>query len=131
MLRHFVFLAYDGFWTGHFERYRPRVASAATSRKFPMNNLELLESVRKLASSKPGVTSLLAEVVGLLRRHRPHYHWVGFYLLEGEELVLGPYVGKPTSHTRIPLKQGICGAAASTGQTLIVDDVNADPRYLA
>jgi GAF domain-containing protein len=46
-------------------------------------------------------------------------------------LVLGPYVGAPTPHTRIPLDQGICGAAAATGQTIIVDDVNADPRYLA
>ena len=73
----------------------------------------------------------MAEIVALLQRARPHYHWVGIYLLEGDELVLGPFVGKPTPHTRIPLHKGICGAAASSGQTLIVDDVNADPRYLA
>ena len=96
-----------------------------------MNNLEILDSIRNLISSAPDGTSLLTEVVSLLRRERPHYHWVGVYLLQGEELVLGPYVGKPTPHTRIPLHQGICGAAASSGQTLIVDDVNADPRYLA
>jgi GAF domain-containing protein len=96
-----------------------------------MNNLEILDSLRNLASSAPDATSLLAGVVSLLRRERPHYHWVGVYLLRGKELVLGSYVGKPTPHTRIPLNQGICGAAASTGQTLIVDDVNADPRYLA
>ncbi len=96
-----------------------------------MNDLEILDSVRSLVSGTADATSLLAEVVSLLRRERPHYHWVGVYLLQGEELVLGPYVGKPTPHTRIPLNQGICGAAASTGQTLIVDDVNADPRYLA
>jgi GAF domain-containing protein len=96
-----------------------------------MNNPEILDSIRNLISSEPDATSLLAEVVSLLRRERPHYHWVGVYLLQGDELVLGPYVGKPTSHTRIPLNQGICGAAASSGQTLIVDDVNADPRYLA
>jgi GAF domain-containing protein len=96
-----------------------------------MNDLEILDSVRSLVSGTPDATSLLAEVVSLLRRERPHYHWVGVYLLQGEELVLGPYVGKPTPHIRIPLNQGICGAAASTGQTLIVDDVNADPRYLA
>ncbi len=46
-------------------------------------------------------------------------------------LVIGPYVGAITPHTRIPLNQGICGAAASSGRTVIVDDVNADPRYLA
>ncbi len=73
----------------------------------------------------------MAETVRLLQRARPHYNWVGIYLLEGNELVLGPYVGKPTPHTRIALNKGICGAAASSGQTLIVDDVNADPRYLA
>ena len=73
----------------------------------------------------------MAETVALLHRERPHYNWVGIYLLQGGELVLGPYVGKPTPHTRIPLNQGICGAAASTGETVIVDDVNADPRYLA
>jgi GAF domain-containing protein len=56
---------------------------------------------------------------------------VGVYLLQGQELVLGPYVGKPTPHTRIPLNKGICGAAASSGETIIVDDVNSDPRYLA
>ena len=56
---------------------------------------------------------------------------MGIYLLEGDTLVLGPYVGKPTPHTRIPLNQGICGAAASSGKTIIVDDVNSDPRYLA
>jgi GAF domain-containing protein len=96
-----------------------------------MSNQELLNSIRNLIVTSPDATSLLAEVVALLRRERPHYHWVGVYLLQGEELVLGPYVGKPTVHTRIPLHQGICGAAASSGQTLIVDDVNADPRYLA
>jgi len=96
-----------------------------------MNNLEILDSIRSLTPSTPDATLLLAEVVSLLRRERPHYHWVGVYLLRGDALVLGPYVGKSTPHTRIPLNQGICGAAASTGQTLIVDDVNADPRYLA
>ena len=73
----------------------------------------------------------MAEAVALLGRARRHYNWVGFYLLEGDELVLGPFVGKPTPHTRIPLNTGICGAAASGGKTVIVDDVNADPRYLA
>ena len=45
--------------------------------------------------------------------------------------MLGPYLGKPSPHTRIPLNRGICGAAASQQQTIIVDDVNSDPRYLA
>jgi putative methionine-R-sulfoxide reductase with GAF domain len=95
-----------------------------------MNNLEILDSVRSLVPS-PTRDHLLTEVVELLHRERPHYHWVGVYLIKDKELVLGPYVGKPTTHTRIPLNQGICGAAASTGETLIIDDVNSDPRYLA
>lgn len=66
-----------------------------------------------------------------LLKERPDYSWVGIYLLDGNELVLGPYLGKPSPHTRIPLGRGICGAAATEKATIIVDDVNADPRYLA
>ena len=66
-----------------------------------------------------------------LKTERPHYTWVGIYLLEGQELVLGSFLGKPSPHTRISLNRGICGAAASQQQTIIVDDVNSDPRYLA
>ena len=94
-----------------------------------MNDLEILRVIGSIHA--PDGNSLLTQVVELLHRERPHYHWVGIYLLQDKDLVLGPYVGKATSHVRIPLNQGICGAAASTGQTLIVDDVNADPRYLA
>jgi L-methionine (R)-S-oxide reductase len=71
------------------------------------------------------------ETVRLLAAEMPAYTWVGIYVLEGEELVLGPFVGKPSPHTRIPLGRGICGAAATEKATIIVDDVNADPRYLA
>src|SRR4030095_4766584 len=61
-----------------------------------------------------------------------HYSWVGIYLVEGEDLVLGPWKGpEATEHVRIPIGQGICGAAAASGETEIVDDVNADERYLA
>jgi len=51
--------------------------------------------------------------------------------MDGDELVLGPFRGKPSPHTRIPLGSGICGAAATQKETVIVADVNADPRYLA
>jgi L-methionine (R)-S-oxide reductase len=62
----------------------------------------------------------------------PDYTWVGIYLMDGEkELALGPFVGKPSPHTRIPLGSGICGAAATEKATIVIDDVNADPRYLA
>jgi len=73
----------------------------------------------------------MEQAVAALKAGMPHYTWVGIYLLEGDELVLGPFLGKPSPHTRIPLNRGICGAAASQKQTIIVDDVNSDPRYLA
>ncbi len=87
--------------------------------------------IRDAAYRAPDARALMAETVTLLERERPHYNWVGIYLLEGDTLVLGPYLGKPTPHTRIPLNQGICGAAASSGRTIIIDDVSSDPRYLA
>jgi L-methionine (R)-S-oxide reductase len=74
--------------------------------------------------------SAMARTVAILKGI-PHYSWVGIYQLAGSELVLGPFLGKPSPHTRIPLGRGICGAAASAKTTIIVDDVNSDPRYLA
>jgi GAF domain-containing protein len=73
----------------------------------------------------------MTRVVTRLEREVPHYTWVGIYVLEADTLVLGPFVGKPSPHSRIPLGRGICGAAARARSTIVVDDVNADPRYLA
>jgi L-methionine (R)-S-oxide reductase len=75
---------------------------------------------------------VLREFVSFLHDRFEHYSWVGIYLIEGDDLVLGPWRGpEATEHVRIPVGQGICGAAAASGRTEIVDDVNADPRYLA
>src|SRR6476659_5533374 len=74
---------------------------------------------------------VMERVVEILKREMPHYTWVGIYLVEGDELVLGPFLGKPSPHTRIPIGRGICGAAVQERQTIVVDDVNADARYLA
>ena len=76
-------------------------------------------------------TEAMTRVVTILKARLPHYTWVGVYQLQGDELLLGPYLGKPSPHTRIPLGRGICGAAATQKETIVVDDVNADPRYLA
>jgi GAF domain-containing protein len=73
----------------------------------------------------------MSAAVAALKTAVGDYTWVGIYLVAGEELVLGPFVGKPSPHTRIPLGRGICGAAATEKATIIVDDVNRDPRYLA
>jgi L-methionine (R)-S-oxide reductase len=94
---------------------------------------ELITSLDSLAKSSTSPESLMKSIVALLHEKLTRYNWVGFYMLEKDTniLVLGPFKGTITPHTRIPLNQGICGAAASTGKTIVVDDVNADSRYLA
>jgi len=85
---------------------------------------ELLHEIREAGD--------LQAVVDLLHDRVEHYSWVGLYLVEGDDLVLGPWKGpQATEHVRIPVGQGVCGAAAASGETEVVDDVNADPRYLA
>ena len=99
---------------------------------------QLATDLQTMAQAAPTAEDLMTDIVGRLQQYLPHYNWVGFYMIEQSALpgvdpmlVLGPYVGAPTTHTRIPLNQGICGAAVTTGNTVIVDDVNSDPRYLA
>jgi L-methionine (R)-S-oxide reductase len=93
--------------------------------------------LEQLAHTARSTDNLMSQIVELLHDRMLKYNWVGFYMLEttsdGEPpmLVLGAFQGAMTPHTRIPLHQGICGAAASTGKTVIVDDVSKDPRYLA
>lgn len=73
----------------------------------------------------------MTRAVEILKHRIPYYTWVGIYLRSGSELILGPFLGKPSPHTRIPVGSGICGAAAAEQQTIVVDDVRSDPRYLA
>jgi putative methionine-R-sulfoxide reductase with GAF domain len=93
---------------------------------------ETLDAIEQVAASEPDSDEVLRRVVGLLHDRVDHYSWVGIYFVEGDELALGPWKGPAaTEHTRIPIGQGVCGAAAASGVTEIVDDVNTDPRYLA
>jgi len=91
----------------------------------------LADDVEKQIAAAPDRLTAMERAVAALKAAIPHYSWVGIYLMDGNELVLGPFQGKPSPHTRIPLNRGICGAAASQKATIIVDDVNSDPRYLA
>jgi GAF domain-containing protein len=87
------------------------------------------EIERIVATGGPDV---LRTVVKTLHDRCEHYSWIGIYLVDRDELLLGPWEGpQATEHVRIPVGQGICGAAAASGRTEVVDDVNADPRYLA
>ena len=96
---------------------------------------EVRAEVDALAKSSPAGQDLMRAMAKLLHDKMLKYNWVGFYMLEpGAQppvLVLGAFEGAMTPHTRIPLNQGICGAAASSGQTVVVDDVSRDSRYLA
>jgi GAF domain-containing protein len=91
----------------------------------------VLRELRTAIERAPSHDAAMLEAVNILKDRMPDYAWVGIYLLDGEHLQLGPFLGKPSPHTRIPLNQGICGAAATHRETIIVDDVDVDPRYLA
>jgi len=95
--------------------------------KAEVNYKALLDEIKgALAGKTPleGVVEALSKL--------PHYSWVGIYLVRDGELVLGPWRGpEATGHVRIPIGKGICGAAAASGKTEVVDDVSSDPRYLA
>jgi GAF domain-containing protein len=96
---------------------------------------EVRNEMSALAERSANADDLMGKMVKLLRERMLKYNWAGFYMLEpGTQppvLVLGAADGATTPHTRIPLNQGICGAAASGGKTIVVDDVSKDPRYLA
>jgi L-methionine (R)-S-oxide reductase len=96
---------------------------------------EIRNELTQVAQAVATAQELMQAMVKLLHDRMLKYNWVGFYMLEpGAKppmLVLGEFQGAVTPHTRIPLNQGICGAAASSGQTVVVDDVSRDPRYLA
>lgn len=95
----------------------------------------LLNSVREIATSSTQTQDeKLHAICALLEREVAHYDWVGFYLVDPvreRELVLGPFVGAPTEHTRIAFGQGICGQAADTEMTFVIQDVSQETNYLS
>ena len=97
--------------------------------------VEIRSEVDRLNSEAHTADRLMEGITVLLNQEMLKYNWVGFYMLEAGAdppmLVLGHYQGAMTPHTRIPLNLGICGAAASSGKTVVVDDVKVDRRYLA
>lgn len=89
------------------------------------------QELKNLLNEKINRDDAYRACVKILKRDFPKYNWVGIYLVEGNELVVHNYIGAPTPHTRIPIGQGICGAAVAEEQTIVVPDVSADSRYLA
>jgi L-methionine (R)-S-oxide reductase len=95
---------------------------------------ELLQEFQKFAVTAPTARSVMERIAQRLHEEMTRYNWVGFYLVDpadSDVLMLGPFVGSFTPHSRIPLDTGLCGAAARSGQVVVVNDVSADPRYPA
>lgn len=93
----------------------------------------MLSEVREVLVQQESTDSRLLAVCELLQKTFPHYAWVGFYLIDKSvnELVLGPFVGEPTEHTRIQFGRGICGQAAERKETFVVQDVSKEYNYLS
>jgi len=91
----------------------------------------LLRRIKEITNSHLERDEKLRSICKLLRENFTHFNWVGFYLASGNELVLGPFEGEPTEHVRIPFGKGVCGRAAQTRKTLVVQDVSKETNYLA
>ena len=95
---------------------------------------KLLREFEDFARSAANVTKLMEKISQRLHEEMARYNWVGFYVVDPSDpgaLVVGPFVGSFTPNARIPLNVGLCGAAASSGQSVVVHDVSKDSRYLA
>ncbi len=95
------------------------------------NFIEVFQKIAALVKINP--EDLLLRICELLKQEVYHYDWVGFYILDQKknELVLGPFVGKPTQHTHIAVGKGICGQVAESGLTMVVQDVTQVENYIS
>ena len=91
---------------------------------------QLIAAAAALTEAERDGIANMANVAALMWEYLPDLNWAGFYRVVDGELVLGPFAGRPAC-IRIPLGQGVCGAAASTGQTQLVPDVHAFPGHIA
>ena len=83
-----------------------------------------------LLGGEPDAIANAANAAALLYHSMPDVNWVGFYFLKGNDLVLGPFQGKPAC-VRIPLGKGVCGTAGERRASMVVPDVNAFPGHIA
>lgn len=90
----------------------------------------LVVQLRSLMKGEHNFIANAANFVSLVYHTLPDVNWVGFYLVHGDELVLGPFQGKPAC-VRIPIGKGVCGVAAKTCETVIVPDVHDFPGHIA
>lgn len=90
---------------------------------------ELAQQARSLLHGEPSLVANAANFAALVYHSLPGLNWCGFYLYDGEELVVGPFQGKPAC-IRIALGRGVCGTAAQTRQTQVVHDVSTHPNHV-
>jgi len=90
----------------------------------------ILPQIGSLIEGEPDLIANTANVASLLYHALRDVNWVGFYFVRGEDLVLGPFQGKPAC-VRVPLGKGVCGTAAAEGRTIVVPDVDAFPGHIA
>lgn len=91
---------------------------------------DLVNAADAITSGEPDTIANMANIAALLWEYLPDVNWTGFYRMLDGELVLGPFQGKAAC-IRIPLGKGVCGTAASTGETQLVEDVHAFPGHIA
>ncbi|MCC6865658.1 MAG: GAF domain-containing protein [Ignavibacteria bacterium] len=91
---------------------------------------QLLTQIKILITGESDLIANLANICAVLKYNIRDFFWVGFYLIKNGELVLGPYQG-PLACTRISMGKGVCGKAASQGETIIVPDVNNFSGHIA
>jgi L-methionine (R)-S-oxide reductase len=99
-----------------------------------MINIEnILQKVSTIIETNQQSQQVLLAICQLLKEEVDHYDWVGFYIADGDKqmLTLGPYVGKPTEHTKIAVGKGVCGQVAENKQTMVVQDVSKMDNYIA
>ena len=91
---------------------------------------DLLSAAEAVTEGEPDAIANMANVAALIWQFLPDLNWSGFYRMVKGELILGPFQGKPAC-IRIPLSRGVCGTAAASGHTQLVEDVHAFPGHIA
>jgi L-methionine (R)-S-oxide reductase len=95
------------------------------------SDTQVVDQVERLVASEAPRGLVLSQAVRILKDERPHYDWVGIYLLDDDMLILDNYLGKPTEHSRIRVGTGVCGAAVAQKENQVIGDVTSLDNYLA
>ncbi|MGP3562598.1 GAF domain-containing protein [Geobacillus sp. BK01] len=106
--------------------FHPTVYSGTREENYAL----VIEQLKALIAGEPSMIANLANAAALLHQFLPDINWVGFYLTDGDELVLGPFQGLPAC-VRIPFGKGVCGTAAAERRTIVVPDVHEFPGHIA